>query len=258
MPRLSKPALKEFLDEQLALYNHPSFIAADPVSIPHLFSKKEDREISGFLAATIAWGQRPVILKNANRLMELTDFSPHDFILNHTPAERKRFRLFVHRTFNGDDAVYFIKALQILYRQHNGLEGSFTASISQSADMATAIHNWRQLFLSFNSLERTGKHVADPLRNSSAKRICMYLRWMVRKDKTGVDFGIWNSIQPSALYAPLDLHSGRVARSLGLLKRKQNDWKAVEELTLNLRKFDAADPVKYDFVLFGAGAAGML
>lgn len=251
--RLQIEEIREFLDEQYAVFNVREFIPDDPVSIPHRFSAKEDIEISGFLAATIAWGQRPVILRNATRLMERMDFAPSDFIRNHHPAHRKSLSDFVHRTFNGTDLQYFLKALQQIYRHHQGLEGSFIKALKTTSDIPSAIHTWRSLFFSFDAPQRTSKHFADPLRNSSAKRICMFLRWMVRKDHKGVDFGIWNGISPSVLHAPLDLHSGRIARELGLLTRKQNDWRAVEELTANLRLLDPHDPVKYDFALFGLG-----
>lgn len=245
--------LKEFLDEQTTRFNVHSFIHADPISIPHRFTKKEDREICGFLTSIISWGQRPIILRNASLLMEWMDHAPADFILNHTPSERRPFKKFVHRTFNGEDAVYFLKALQQFYRNHGGLEGTFETALKEASGTAEAIHNWRKLFLSFKSPGRTAKHFADPLANSSAKRLCMYLRWMVRKDNNGVDFGLWKNISPACLYTPLDLHSGKTARELGLLQRKQDDWKAVEELTINLRKFDPEDPVKYDYALYGAG-----
>lgn len=246
--------IKNFLDEKVDLYNRSEFIEADPISIPHKFSKKEDIEISGFFAATIAWGQRPVILKNANRLMEMMDNSPHDFILNHSKKDLKPFTAFVHRTFNGTDCMYFISSLKNMYLKHRGIENIFNTGFQTSSpSLSKAVHHFRKLFFSLPYPTRTVKHVADPLANSSTKRICMYLRWMVRKDKRGVDFGIWKNILPSQLACPLDLHSARVARSLGLLKRKQNDWNAVMELTENLKQFDPLDPVKYDFALFGLG-----
>ncbi len=244
--------LKKFLDEKVDLYNRPEFIEADPISIPHRFSKKEDIGISGFFAATIAWGQRPVILKNANQLMEMMDNSPHDFILNHSKKELKPFSTFVHRTHNGTDCIYFISSLKNIYNKHGGLEKVFTDGFT-TATAAYSITKFRELFFSIPHPSRTKKHIADPLANSSAKRLCMYLRWMVRKDKRGVDFGIWKNILPSQLACPLDLHSARVARSLSLLARKQNDWKAVMELTEKLKQFDPVDPVKYDFALFGLG-----
>ena len=245
--------IREFLEEQVTIFNVRDFIPDDPISIPHRFSAKEDIEISGFLAATIAWGQRPVILRNANRLMERMDFAPADFIRHHSPSQRKSLADFVHRTFNGTDLQYFLKVLQQIYRHHHGLEGSFIKALNESKDFSSAIHGWRSLFFSFDTPRRTFKHFADPLQNSSAKRICMFLRWMVRKDKSGVDFGIWKDISPAILHAPLDLHSGRIARELGLLSRNQNDWKAVIELTSNLKTLDPVDPVKYDFALFGLG-----
>lgn len=248
-----KPDLREFLEEQYDLYNRPDFITLDPVSIPHQFTKKEDIEIAGFFAATIAWGQRPTILKNANELMRRMDNAPHDFIQHHLPKDRKQFQNFVHRTFNGVDCMYFLQSLQNIYRKQGSLEQTFTGE-----DARNAILNFRTTFFSTKHPSRSKKHISlPPLKEdaagSSCKRLNMFLRWMVRKDKRGVDFGIWNNMKMDQLMCPLDVHSGNVARKLGLLKRKQNDWQAVEELTKSLRKFDPNDPVKYDFALFGMG-----
>jgi len=245
--------LKVFLDEKVNAFNQPAFIENDPISIPHQFTLKEDREISGFLTAIISWGQRPTILKNANWLMERMDFSPYSFIINHKPKELRQFKPFVHRTFNEIDCIYFIKALQNIYMRHNGLEQSFSTLHNKYNSMDQTISHWRDLFFTLPHETRTLKHISNPLKNSAAKRINMYLRWMIRNDKAGVDFGIWKSISPSDLFAPLDLHSGGVARSLGLLTRKQDDFKAVSELTFNLRKLDPIDPIKYDFALYGLG-----
>ena len=253
MAYLPPAELKAFLDEKYRAFNGPDFIATDPISIPHLFSGKEDREISGFMTALLAWGQRPVILRNARQLIDRMDAAPHAFILHHSAAERKKFRDFVHRTFQGDDANYLLKALQQAYRHYGGLEGLFSSAYAESGDLGIAISGVRQKLLSFRAPDRFKKHLSDPQANSSAKRINMFLRWMVRKDNYGVDFGIWKEIPPSALYCPLDLHSGNVSRLLGLLSRTQNDWKAVVELTQNLRKLDPNDPVKYDFALYGLG-----
>jgi uncharacterized protein (TIGR02757 family) len=244
--------LKEFLDEKVELYNRPSFIESDPISIPHRYSKKEDIEISGFLAATIAWGNRQMILRNAGRMMALLDDSPFDFILNSDEHDLERIEGFVHRTFNSTDLIYFLKALQNIYRHNGGLETIFNAC--QTADsLQSAIHEFHKIFFELPHEKRTERHVSDPFKGSAAKKLNMFLRWMVRNDNRGVDFGIWEKINSSQLYIPLDLHSGNTARRLGLLTRKQNDWKAVEELTLILREFDASDPVKYDFALFGVG-----
>jgi len=245
--------LKKFLDEESAFYNNPGFIENDPVSIPHLFSKKEDVEISGFLAATIAWGQRPVILKNAAKLMQWMDYSPHQFVLQHTPKDTKQFEKFVHRTFNGNDCMYFLSALRHIYKKHGGMENIFSDKFTGVSDPAKAISHFRKIFFELKHESRSEKHVADPQANSSAKRICMFLRWMVRKDSCGVDFGIWKKIKPSQLACPLDLHSARIARAFGLLSRTQNDWKAVMELTNRLKEFDPMDPARYDFALFGIG-----
>tara|TARA_R100001369_G_scaffold92804_1_gene139956 strand:+ start:804 stop:1571 length:768 start_codon:yes stop_codon:yes gene_type:complete len=250
---MRRAELKRFLDEKAAYYNQPLFIESDPIQIPHKFSKKEDIEIAGFLVATIAWGNRKSIIKNGTRLMQLMGNSPHDYVLNFSEKKHSEsLSGFVHRTFNSDDLVYFIKALQHIYKEHNGLEAVFS-TFSEENTLQPAIHHFKKVFFSLPHLKRTEKHVSDPLKNSAAKRINMFLRWMVRRDNTGVDFGIWNSLSPSQLSCPLDVHSGRVARSLSLLKRKQNDAKALNELDNSLRKLDPADPVKYDFALFGLG-----
>jgi uncharacterized protein (TIGR02757 family) len=247
------PDIKEFLDEKVIQFNTPSFIETDPVSIPHLFSKKEDIEISAFLTATLAWGQRSTILKNASRLMMLMDFAPHDFILNAKTAERKAFQSFVHRTFNGTDCLFFLKSLTQIYKQHGSMGAFFENNINEHG-IAGCIHLFKKEFFKIPHPHRTTKHIGDPFKNSACKRINMFLRWMVRKDKAGIDFGIWN-IDTALLMCPLDVHSGRVARKLGLLERRQDDWKAVEELTKNLRMLSANDPIQYDFALFGIGAS---
>lgn len=245
-----KSDIKDLLELKFNQFNRPDFIETDPISIPHLFSKKEDIEIAGFLAATIAWGQRATILKNAQLLMQYMEHDPHQFILQAKRNDLLPFKKFVHRTFNGEDAVFFIQALQKIYKDEGGLENAMSLF---PQDLGKSISEFRQIFFKTGKTTRTHKHVADPLKNSSAKRICMYLRWMVRKDPSGVDFGIWKKIKPSQLYTPLDLHSGATARKLGLLTRTQDDWKAVVELTENLRTFDPKDPVKYDFALYGLG-----
>lgn len=251
--------IRDFLNESYLKYNHRDFIDNDPVSIPHLFSKKEDIEIAAFLAATIAWGNRKSIITNSQKLVTWMDHSPHDFVLNHSKSELKPFENFVHRTFNGKDCVFFIQSLKNIYTKHNGLEAAFKRkTIDQHAGLKDNIGNFRELFLEIKHLSRSEKHISNPAKKSSAKRLCMFLRWMVRKDNKGVDFGIWNTISPSELCLPLDVHTGNVSRSLGLLKRSQNDWQAVEEITEILRGFDASDPVKYDFALFGLGVDKVL
>jgi len=251
MKPLKAAELKDFLDEKTFLYNTIKFIETDPVSIPHLFSKKEDIEIAGFFAATIAWGQRPTILRNARQLMHWMDDDPHRFILDFTKKDLKRFEKFVHRTFHGSDCTYFLQALQYIYRNNGGLSTLFEKK--KSNNMQSAIIHARRVFFELPHLQRTEKHFSDPEAGSAAKRLNMFLRWMVRKDLQGVDFGTWKGITMAELICPLDVHSGRVARKLGLLRRKQNDWKAAVELTSSLKRFDSADPVKYDFALFGLG-----
>lgn len=249
---MKKKDLKDFLDEKAEFYENPKFIGSDPIQIPHRFSKKEDIEISAFLTATISWGNRKSIINNANRMMVLLDDSPHDFVMNHDTKDLEPLLSFVHRTFNGDDFIQFIKSLQHIYKNYNGLEAVF-ASHAARHNVQSAIHHFKSVFFENAHLPRTKKHVSDPLKNSAAKRINMFLRWMVRNNNRGVDFGIWESISPSQLSCPLDVHSGNVARKLGLLKRKQNDSKALVELDKTLRNFDPRDPVKYDFALFGLG-----
>jgi uncharacterized protein (TIGR02757 family) len=249
---MKKAELKEFLDEKVIQYNNPKFIESDPIQIPHLFTKKEDIEIAAFLTATISWGNRTMIIKNSYKMMELLNNSPYDFILNHDEKDLKSFDSFVHRTFNSIDFRQFIKSLQHIYKNHGGLENALTIK-DNSKTYQTAIHQFKKVFFEIEHQQRTQKHVSDPLRNSAAKRINMFLRWMVRNDKAGVDFGIWDTHNASNLSCPLDVHSGNVARKLNLLLRKQNDWKALSELDKNLRKLDKNDPVKYDFALFGLG-----
>jgi uncharacterized protein (TIGR02757 family) len=247
--------IKDFLDEKFHQFNSKSFIETDPIQIPHAFTKKEDIEISAFLAATIAWGQRKTIISNAQKLMLWMDDAPHDFILNHNKKELEQFKKFVHRTFNGTDCAFFIKSLQNIYLRHGGLENAFAKRLKKNdTDIKNAIVGFRELFLELKHDKRSDKHISNPESKSSAKRLCMYLRWMVRNDKKGVDFGIWKKINASQLCLPLDVHTGNVSRKLGLLKRTQDDWQAVEEITSVLKHFDKNDPVKYDFALFGLGA----
>jgi len=249
---MTQSELKEFLGEKVELYNRPDFIATDPIQIPHSFSVKEDIEISAFLAATIAWGNRKMIINNAKKLMNILGNSPFDFVMNHSEENLESLHSFVHRTFNGQDAVTFIKALQNIYQNHNGLESVFNQYQNQK-DQTESISNFKKVFFEIPHQQRTTKHISDPLNNSAAKRLNMMLRWLSRQDNKGVDLGIWKAINPAHLSCPLDVHSGNVARKLGLLTRKQNDAKALAELDSNLRKLDANDPVKYDFALFGLG-----
>ena len=246
--------LKDLLEVKYRQYNNIKFIEKDPILIPHSFKLKEDIEISAFLTATIAWGQRSTIIKNAERLMAMMDNRPFDFIMNAEKSDLRPFSEFVHRTFNGSDSKYFVLALRNIYKRHHDLEAVFRLK-SPAADIIHSIAGFRNVFFELKHPSRTQKHVSNPLSGSSAKRICMFLRWMVRKDNAGVDFGIWKSISPSKLYLPLDIHTGNVSRKLGLLNRKQNDWKAVAEITEILRTFDPLDPIKYDFALFGLGVS---
>ena len=244
--------LKDFLNEKAALYEQPKFIETDPVQIPHLFTQKEDIEIAGFLTATISWGNRKSILTNAYKLMHLLGNSPYDFIMNHDQDHLDSLDEFVHRTFNGIDLRYFLTALQHIYTKYEDME-AFYAQYASEVHLQNAIHNFKKEFFSLEHPARTQKHISDPAKNSAAKRINMFLRWMIRSPKAGVDLGIWRTLSPAQLSCPLDVHSGNVARKLGLLKRKQNDGKALQELDKKLRSLDALDPVKYDYALFGLG-----
>ncbi len=243
-----------FLEEKYRLYNNSTFIASDPISIPHQFSNLQDIEISGFLIATISWGQRTTILKNGNELMRKMGHEPYHFIQNFSTSDLKVFDHFVHRTFNSSDLKFFLRALKKLYAEHPSMEELIAQNLlKDDNNLAFAISSWRNYFLKGAKDQRVKKHFSDPLAGSAAKRINMFLRWMVRKDEFGVDFGRWKKISPDQLICPLDIHSGRVARKLNLLHRSQNDWKAAVELTENLRTYDPKDPVKYDFALFGLG-----
>jgi uncharacterized protein (TIGR02757 family) len=245
--------IKKLLDEKVALYNQPSFIETDPIQVPRQFSKKENIEISGFLTATISWGQRPTIIKNAIKFIELVDYDPFDFINNCSEKDLLVFDYFKHRTFSGEDCKYFILALKNIYLSYGGLQKVFETGYQKTGNIKETLAYFYSIFFEIEGLERTRKHVSNVAAGSSAKRLNMFLRWMIRKDNAGVDFGIWDGIPSSTLMLPLDVHTGKMARKLGLLNRKQNDWKAVEEVTANLRNFDPADPVKYDFALFGLG-----
>jgi uncharacterized protein (TIGR02757 family) len=245
--------MKEFLDEKHDLYNNPSFIENDPVSIPHRFEKLHDREISGFLTATIAWGRRDLILRGANIMMEKMGDSPHSFITGATDDEFDRFSDFVYRTFNGVDCISFLTSLRDIYRSYNSMEDIIVEGMRDNGELITGIAHLRSRFFSGCHPARSEKHFADITRGAAGKRLNMFLRWMVRNDKRGVDFGLWKRISPSQLFIPLDFHSGNTARKLGLLTRNASDWRAVIELTEVLREFDPDDPVRYDFALFGLG-----
>lgn len=261
-------AIKDILDKKVALYNRKEFIENDPISIPHRYIRPQDIEIAGFLSATIAWGNRVSIVKNGHKLMGLMDDRPYEFVMSAVKTDLQRLEKFVHRTFNSSDCLFFIESLKQIYSKYSTLEGAFTGAspnkevinptgdpdpVSKEISIYDAIINFRNEFLKAPHLTRSEKHIANPAKGSSAKRINMFLRWMVRKDASGVDFGIWKTIKPSQLACPLDVHSGRTARQYGLLQRSQNDWKAVMELTGNLQLLDPEDPIKYDFALFGSG-----
>lgn len=275
--------LKSFLDKKVKQYNQPGFIENDPICIPHLFTKKQDIEIMGFWSSILAWGQRVTIINKSKELINLMDGAPHDFILNHEEIDLKRFENFKHRTFNYTDTLYFISFFRNHYKNYDSLEDAFLPLNNQEFrdDFALPISGKRRTknssevclngLLEVNTIEgnlnyfrsyffslpdfphRTKKHISSPLQNSTCKRINMFLRWMVRNDNCGVDFGIWNRINQSQLICPCDVHVDRVARKLGMIDRKQTDWKTALELTENLRKLDENDPVKYDFALFGLG-----
>jgi uncharacterized protein (TIGR02757 family) len=269
--------IKDFLDTKVTQYNRPEFIPNDPISIPHLFSKKQDIEIMGLWAAVLAWGQRVTIINKCRELTRLMDGAPYDFIINHQETDLKKLLHFKHRTFNDIDTLYFISFFKYHYSKHDSLETAFIPGetniaivipsdgegYSRSAKKSITrepepieeyLNHFRQYFFSLSDYpNRTKKHISSPSQKSTCKRLNMFLRWMVRKDNCGVDFGIWSKIKPSELICPCDLHVDRVARKLNLITRKQTDWQTAVELTERLRKFDPVDPVKYDFALFGLG-----
>jgi len=265
LPLQGGGGLKLFLDSKVIQYNQPGFITNDPVSIPHLFTKKQDIEIMGFWAATLAWGQRVTIINKCRELINLMDGAPHDFIINHQDTDLKKLLHFKHRTFNDIDTLYFIAFFRYHYENHDSLESAFIPSqtiilsdnkefVNTQSQVEIALNHFRSYFFSLPDFpHRTKKHVSSPSQKSTCKRLNMFLRWMVRKDDCGVDFGIWNQLKPADLIMPCDLHVDRVARKLNLITRKQTDWQTAIELTQRLREFDPTDPVKYDFALFGLG-----
>ncbi len=248
--------MNDTLETLYAKYNTPEFIEPDPISIPHSFSRKEDIEISGLLASTIAWGNRKAIVKSANRMMEYLGREPYNFVMNASAHDVESLKTFVHRTFSGEDFAAFILMIRGLCQKYGSIGAFFEGSYAQSKDIRVTLAQFRTEFFSSEHNSHADKHISSITKGAACKRLCMYLRWMVRKDGNGVDFGLWNSIPASALYLPLDVHSGNIGRRLGLLKRRQNDWKAVEEITANLRLLDPSDPTRFDFALFGAGING--
>ena len=252
-----KKDLKKFLDKKVLEYNQPSFIPYDPVAIPHSFSKQQDIEISGFFAAIFAWGNRTTILNKTRELMRMMDHAPHDFCMHHQPKDLQKLLGFRHRTFNATDLLYFVEFFRNHYTTHASLETAFTRWMNKTdPDVEHALSGFHHYFFSLPDVpQRTKKHIASPEKNSTCKRINMFLRWMVRKDNCGVDFGIWKNIRASQLVCPVDLNVARMAKRFGLVKRKQNDWLTAIELTANLKQMDPVDPVKYDFALFGLGIA---
>ena len=246
------PDLKDFLDEKSYQYESLEFIKDDPILVPHSFTKKEDIEISGFITSIISWGNRKSIINSAKKIIEFMDYSPFDFILNHTNKDLYKEGESIHRTFNSTDLNYFIVSLKRIYKDYNGLEDILSDNLNGN-DLQKRISTFKDIFFTLDHPIRTRKHLPSPIDGSSAKRFNMFLRWMVRSNEKGVDFGLWNKIDKSELSLPLDVHTGRIARTLGLLKRNTNDSKAVEEINLKLREMDPKDPVKYDFALFGLG-----
>ena len=259
MKEKNTPDLKKFLDKKVIQFNNPDFIKDDPVCIPHLFSKKQDIEIAGFFAATFAWGIRKTIISKSKLLFHLMDNAPYDFCLNHTDDDLRKLEKFCHRTFNDTDLLYFVSFFKYHYSKNKSLESAFfnnttLQKYNNSNVIERALNHFYQYFFSLEHIpKRTRKHIASPSKNSACKRLNMYLRWMIRNDNKGVDFGLWKKVTPAQLICPVDVHVARVSREFGLLKRKQVDWLTAVELTEELKKFDPQDPVKYDFALFGLG-----
>lgn len=250
--------VRELLERLHDRYNRPEFIDCDPIAVPHRFTERADREIAGFLAATIAWGNRRTIVRNGHRLMHFLDDAPADFVRNASERELAHLDGFVHRTFNGGDLRDFVLALRRMEQQYGGLGAFFETQYAATESLPAVLAAFRREFLAAEHAPHCEKHLSDIGRGAACKRLCMFLRWMVRRDDRGVDFGLWTGIPMSALRLPLDVHVGEVGRLLGLLGRRQNDWRAVEEITARLREFDAADPVRFDYALFGAGIDGCL
>jgi uncharacterized protein (TIGR02757 family) len=265
---ISSNGLGELLERLHDRYNTPEFVAADPISIPHRFfeagggdapqPRANDIEIAGFLAATIAWGNRKAIVKSAGRMIDMMGGEPYSFVMSASAGELDAVKSYVHRTFNGEDFRSFLLSLRHIYSEFGSMGAFFEGEFSRTRNLREVISRFRREFFVPPHAPRCEKHLSSVDRGAASKRVCMFLRWMVRRDGRGVDFGLWRGIPPSALYLPLDVHSAATARSLGLLTRRQNDWRAVEEVTARLREFDPADPAKYDFALFGAGIAGEL
>ena len=246
--------LHALLEEKVEQFNNVTFIEPDPISVPHRFSKKQDIEIAALFAALLAWGNRTTIINSCNKLVKLMDDAPHDFIKNHCEAERQRFEKWVHRTFQFPDLLYFLEFLQFHYSRHESLEIAFSNGLKSSdRTVENALIHFHNYFFSLPHLQRTEKHLQTPIRKSACKRLNLYLRWMVRKDNKGVDFGIWHNIGMQRLICPLDVHVHRTAITLKLITRTQPDWQCAALLTKKLRSFDANDPVKFDYALFGLG-----
>ncbi len=258
LDNLSHEELHDLLEGLHDRFNNNSFIEADPISIPHRYTAREDREVAGFFASTIAWGNRKAIVKSAHRMMEYMDDAPAAFIKDASSVELDRLESYVHRTFNGFDFRDFVICYRSIIERFGGVGAFFEQSYAQCGDLSISLAEFRREFFSTPHTQRCEKHLSSRDKGAACKRTNMFIRWMVRRDSRGVDFGEWSTIPMSALYIPLDLHSGNVARTLGLLTRRQNDWRAVAELTSKLKEFDANDPIKYDFALFGAGIAGVI
>ncbi len=258
LDNLHHEELRELLDELHDRLNCSSFIEADPISIPHRYTSREDREVAGFMAATIAWGNRKAIVRSAHRMMEYMGDAPHDFVINASPSELCALQSYVHRTFNGLDFKDFVLCLRAIFDRWGGIGNYFEEHYAAHQSIPLALSSFRTEFFATEHQSRCEKHLSSIDKGAACKRTNMFIRWMVRRDNRGVDFGEWSKIPMSAIYIPLDVHSGNVARALGLLGRKQSDWKATAELTDKLKEFDANDPVKYDFALFGAGIEGLI
>ena len=253
---MSREEMRELLERLHDRYNNESFIEADPISVPHSFTRTVDREIAGFLAATIAWGNRRAIVQSAHRMMRYMDNAPEDFVRNATEADMEYLRTYVHRTFNGVDFQDFVRGLRHIITEWGSVGNYFETRYEEHGDLRPVFSDFRRDFFAAEHDAHCEKHLSSIDKGAACKRLCMYLRWFVRHDDRGVDFGMWRRIPMSALYMPLDIHTGRMGRNLGLLNRKQSDWKAVEELTASLRELHADDPVRYDYSLFGLGISG--
>ncbi len=259
---MTNEALRLWAEEQRRRFHLPSFVERDPIQVPRSFQRLQDVEIAAFFTSLMAWGRRDLIIRSAKRLMERMDNAPFDFVRGYGAADWRQIEGFVHRTLQASDVLYMLRWLRLYYEQQESLQTAFSRHLSTSdTDITQALVGFRKEFFSLpEAPKRTEKHLSSPEKGGSAcKRLCMFLRWLVRVDtaEEGVDLGLWREISPRQLIMPLDVHVLRVANRLGLCGNLKPNWQSAQTLTARLREWSAADPLKYDFAFFGAGEAGV-